>query len=124
MTTRTMLGAALALTLSAAGTAQAAPLAGKGENIQPIATLEIDDSQKNELELAGDYAYVDADDGFDIVDISDPAKPKTVGEHKCKYSGGDIDISPDATIAVRATAHGTPCKDAGTAATIYDISDK
>jgi hypothetical protein len=122
-----MLGAALALTLSAAGTAQAAPLAGKGENIQPIAHLEIDDSQKNELELAGDYAYVDYDDGMDIVDISDPSNPKTVGELKCKGSGGDIDISPDATIAVRATAHAPaagPCKDAGTAASIVDISDK
>src|SRR5688572_11219985 len=99
MTTRTILGA-LALTLAAAGSAQAAPLAGTGENIQPISTIEIDDSQKNELELAGDYAYVDYDNGFDIVDISDPARPKTVGEHKCKGSGGDIDISPDARFAV------------------------
>lgn len=125
MTTRSMLGATLALTLSVAGSAHAAPLAGKGENIQPIATLEIDDSQKNELELAGDYAYVDHDDGMDIVDISDPSKPKTVGELKCKGSGGDIDLSTDATIAVRATAHDTPgCKEAGTAASIVDISDK
>ena len=127
MTSRTLLGAAVALTLSATGAAHAAPLAGTGKNIQPVATLEIDASQKNELELAGDYAYVDYDDGFDIVDISDPAKPKTVGEHKCKGSGGDIDLSPDAKIAVRATAHAPgagPCKDAGSAATIYDISDK
>jgi len=119
-----MLGAALALTLSATGAAQAAPLAGTGVNIEPISTLEIDDSQKNELEMAGDYAYVDYDDGMDIVDISDPTKPKTVGELKCTGSGGDIDISPDAKIAVRATAHGTPCRGAGTAATIIDISNK
>ena len=119
-----MLGAALALTLALTGTAYSAPLAGTGVNIEPVATLEIDDSQKNELEMAGDYAYVDYDDGMDIVDISDPTNPKTVGELKCKGSGGDIDISPDATFAVRATAHGTPCKGAGTAATIVDIRDK
>ena len=126
MTSRILLGA-LALALTLAGTALGAPLAGTGKNIVPVSTLEIDDSQKNELELAGDYAYVDYDDGFDIVNISDPTKPRTVGEHKCTGSGGDIDLSPDAKIAVRATAHAPakgPCKEAGTAATIYDISDK
>src|SRR3712207_3452292 len=118
MTSRTPLGVALALTLSLAGAAQAAPLAGTGENIQAIATLEIDDSQKNELELAGDYAYVNHDAGMDIVNIADPANPKVVGEWKCKGGWGDIDISPDAKIAVFPKAHaGAPCTGAGTAAT-------
>ena len=130
MTSRTTLGsvAAFAAALALAPAASAAPLVGTGENIQPIAHLDIDDSQKNELELAGNYAYVSYDDGLDIVDISNPANPKTVGEVKCKGGGfGDIDLSPDARFAVFAAAHqgnDKPCAGAGTAATIVDISNK
>src|SRR5688572_8846864 len=127
MTFRSLLGAASALAASLCLTpaAFAAPLSGKGENIQPIAHHFIDDTQVNELEMAGDYAYVNHEHGFDIVDISDPSNPKTVGEWKCTGGWGDIDLAPDGTFAVLANAHdGAPCAGAGTGAVIVDIRDK
>jgi len=42
----------------------------------------------------------------------------------CKGGWGDIDISPDATLAVVAEAHGGNCAGSGSAATLIDISDK
>src|SRR5215213_7037142 len=57
---RTLIPAlALAATLAPAASAQA-PLAGTGENIQPIARVPI--SHPNEVELAGDWAFVSNDD--------------------------------------------------------------
>jgi hypothetical protein len=59
-----------------------------------------------------------------IVNIANPAKPRIEGVWECEGGWGDIDLSPDATIAVLANAHDGNCAEGGTAATILDISDK
>ena len=108
------------------------PLAGEGENIQPIARVPI--PHPNEVELAGDWAFV-SNDGSEsyapdnvgslvIVNIKDPMKPFIEGEWVCDAGWGDVDLSPDAKIAVLTNAHGDECTDEPAQAAIVDISDK
>jgi hypothetical protein len=113
--------AAVAVT---AAPASADPLGGTGENTQAIAHLDIGDGQKNEIELAGNYAYVSWDGGVTIVNIADPYNPKIEGVWDCPGGWGDIDLSPDAKVAVVAESHGGYCPGSGSAATLIDISDK
>jgi hypothetical protein len=113
--------------LAVAGLAPAAgadPLGGQGENTQAIAHIDIGDGQKNEIELAGDYAYISWDGGMTIVNIADPYHPTIEGVWDCPGGWGDIDLTPDAKLAVVANAHGGYCPDSGSGATIIDISDK
>jgi hypothetical protein len=119
----------LALAAGAAPSASAqVPLAGTGENIQPIARVPI--SHPNEVELAGDWAFVsdDARDddtgGLVIVNIANPEKPFIEGRWSCPGGWADIDLSADATIAVLSNGHTTECLDGNTAAVILDIKDK
>ena len=117
----------LALLVAApAALAQGVPLAGEGKEIQPIAHLPIEspDQQKNEIELAGDYAYVSHDFGMDIINISNPAKPTLEGKWKCEAGWGDIDLSADGNLAVLTNAHGGECFEGGTAIALVDITDK
>ncbi|HVL94692.1 MAG TPA: hypothetical protein VM266_02425 [Solirubrobacteraceae bacterium] len=117
---------ALALLAVAAPSASAqAPLAGTGENIQPISRVQM--AHPNEVELAGDWAFVSNDFyGMTIVNIADPTKPFIEGEWKCEAGWGDIDLSPDANLAFLTNAHGSECTDdeGGTWVAIVDISDK
>jgi hypothetical protein len=110
-----------------------APLAGKGENIQPVARVPI--PHPNEVELAGDWAFVSSDGsesyapdnedaGLVIVNIKDPAHPFVQGKWECDGGWGDVDLSPDANIAVLTNAHLDNCLDDKTHAAIIDISDK
>jgi hypothetical protein len=118
---------ALALAAAAAPSASAqGPLAGTGENIQPIASLALGDGQQtNEIELAGDHAFISGDYGVKIVNISDPAHPWVEGTWACEAGWGDIDLSPDATLAVVTNAHGGECilESGTTAVALIDISD-
>jgi hypothetical protein len=109
------------------------PLAGTGENIQPVSRVPI--AHPNEVELAGDWAFVSNDGsesyapdfergGLVIVNIKDPAKPFIESEWICDAGWGDVDLSPDATIAVLTNAHGDECVDGGAQVAIVDISDK
>jgi hypothetical protein len=116
--------AALLISAALATAAGADPLAGTGTNVQAISHIDIGDGQKNEIDLAGDYAYVSWDGGMTIVNIADPAHPAIEGVWKCDGGWGDIDLNPSATIAVVANAHGGNCEEGGTAATILDVSDK
>src|SRR3954467_3536256 len=83
-----------------------APLAGTGENIQPITRVPI--AHPNEVEMAGDWAFVSDDDvasdgshgGLVIVNIKDPAHPFIESKWDCPGGWGDIDLSPDGKIAV------------------------
>jgi hypothetical protein len=113
----------LALVALWAPSAGAEPLGGQGVNIEPVAHLPIGDGQKNEIELAGDYAYVSWDGGLTIVDISDPRNPKEAGVWKCPGGWADVDLSADAKIAVLANGHSGTCATGGSAATIVDVSD-
>ena len=125
--------AAFALLAPAAASAQA-PLTGTGENIEPIARVPI--AHPNEVELAGDWAFVSDDGdyseeggGLVIVNIADPRKPYIQGRWKCDGGWGDIDISPDANIAILTNAHNSEClgkndDDDKTHVAIIDISDK
>jgi hypothetical protein len=122
----------LALAAMAAPTASAqAPLVGKGENLQPIARVPI--NHPNEVELAGDWAFVsddtvtgDNDDtgGLTIVNIKDPAHPFIEGHWECPGGWGDVDLSTDGNIAILTNAHQVECLDANTAVAIIDTSDK
>jgi hypothetical protein len=110
--------------------AQGVPLAGEGENVEPVAHIDLGEVgtdatvQKNEIDLAGDWAFVSASPGLFIVNISNPAKPFIEGKWACESGWGDVDINADATIAVLTDAHDGECLDADTAVVILDISNK
>ncbi len=137
ITTRFALAALAALTLAPA-TASAqdvVPLAGQGENIQPIARVLI--PQATEVEVAGDWAFVATDKGEEgegglvIVNIADPTKPFIEGRWTGEMgdlrdaSFGDVDLSPDANLAVITNAHCTTCSEGNVAwAALLDVTDK
>jgi len=121
-----LLISALALAAIAAPSASAqAPLAGTGENIQPIAKIGI--VNPNEVELAGDWAFVSSDEGgLVIVNIANPEKPFIEGKWDCAGGWADIDLSPDATLAILTNGHNINCLEEGgdNAAVLIDITDK
>lgn len=120
---------ALAAIAAPSASAQA-PLAGKGENLQPVSRVPI--NHPNEVELAGDWAFVSDDGavegndqgGLVIVNIKDPAHPYIQSRWLCDAGWGDVDISPDAKLAVLTNAHGEECLEGNTQAALIDISDK
>ncbi len=126
--------ATLLLATPTAGAQQAEPLAGTGENIQPIARVKV--PRANEVELAGDWAFVSTDSAEDaggtltIVNIADPTKPYVQSVWDSKKAGipdqsfGDVDLSPDGNYAVVTNAHGTGDKEGGVWAAIVDVRDK
>jgi hypothetical protein len=137
MTTRSLVGALAALfILAPSAVAQdVVPLAGKGENIQPIARVKID--RVNEVELAGDWAFLSVDKsdagegGLAIVNIADPTKPFIEGRWRAESAGlrdaayGDIDISPNGNLAVLTNAHCSTCAEGAVAwAVLIDTTDK
>lgn len=126
-----------------APTASAAvvPLKGEGENIEGVVRVEID--AVNELELAGDWAFlsldtVESDDpakdregGLAIVNIADPERPFIQGMWTGLDAGiqdasfGDVDLSTDANLAVLTNAHCDPCEEGKVLwAVLIDVSDK
>ena len=135
--TRTLPGtlAALALLASTAHAQDAQPLAGEGENIQPIARVAV--PRANEVEMAGDWAFVstdrseDSEGGLTIVNIADPAKPFVQGRWTADMgdltdgSYGDVDLSPDGNLAVITNAHCERCAEGQVAwAVLLDVSDR
>lgn len=119
----------LAFGAMAAPASAQVPLAGTGENIQPVARVPI--ANANEIELAGDWAFVsdevgkdDEQGGLTIINIADPTKPYIEGRWDCPGGWADVDLSPDATIAVLTNGHNVECLDGKTAVAIIDISDK
>ena len=103
--------------------------AGQGENLQPVARLPI--SNPNEVELAGDWAFVSNDGSNDsgigglwIVNIKDPVHPYVEGRWDCQGGWGDVDVSPDANLVVLTNAHQAECLDGGTQDVIIDTHDK
>jgi len=139
MTTRTALGALLALALSAPlASAQEDVVAlkkAKGENIDPVARVLIPGA--NEVELAGDWAFVSTDKvgtttgGLTVVNIADPTKPFVQGEWRGAdnkigdASFGDVDLSPDGRLAALTNAHCGACAEGRVPwVVLLDISDK
>jgi hypothetical protein len=113
---------ALAAIAAPAASAQA-PLAGTGENVQPIARVPI--SHPNEVELAGDWAFVSNDQaGMVIVNIADPQHPFVESTWECEAGWADMDISPDANLAILTNAHEGECFEDQTAVVLLDTSDK
>jgi hypothetical protein len=131
-----LIGALGALALSTApASAATVPLAGRGENIQPIARVEI--PRPGEVELAGDWAFVSTDateqlgGTLTIVNIADPTKPFIEGVWDSKAAGiqdasyGDVDLSPDGNLAVLTNAHCETCAEGEVAWTVVlDTTDK
>ena len=114
--------------IASPATAQA-PLAGTGENIQPISRVPI--KNINEVELAGDWAFVsdevgegDEEGGLSIVNIADPAKPFIEGKWSCPGGWADVDLSPDGNLAFLTNGHTVECLDGNTWVAIIDIRDK
>jgi len=136
MIARSLVGAfAVLIVLSPPALAQdVVPLAGKGENIQPIARVNI--PRANEVELAGDWAFVSTDEHEElggrlvIVNIADPAKPFIQSVWDSAKAGvadqsyGDVDLSPDGNLAVLTNAHGDGDGEGGVWDVLIDVSDK
>ena len=127
------LAGALALVVIAVPAASAqVPLTGTGENLQPIARMPI--SHPNEIELAGDWAFVsndlndNDDEGLIILNIADPAKPFVEGRWLCDGGWADVDVSPDGNLAVLTNAHNTSgsngCTDDTATVALIDTTDK
>ena len=124
MTARSIVAAlvALAVCAPAASGQEVVPLSGKGENIQPIARVKLEGP--NEVELAGDWAFVSTDDpdgkgpktgGLAIVNIADPTRPFLQSHWTGADAGltdasfGDVDLSPDGNLAALTNAHCSAC---------------
>lgn len=124
-------GLALSALLSATAQAQEAqPLTGTGENVAGVARIAIPGA--NEVELAGDWAFVSRDaeggqqGGLTIVNIADPTKPYIESEwsaddENLKGSFGDVDLSADGNLAVITNAHASSPT---YWAVLLDVSDK
>ena len=127
---------ALTVTMFGSAVAHAAdfvPLTGTGENIAPVVRVPI--KGVNEVELAGDWAFVSvdqgptggADGGLVIVNIADPTHPYIQGTWYGKANGvsdvrsGDVDLSPDGNLAVLTNAHCSACANW---AFLIDTTDK
>jgi hypothetical protein len=130
--------------------AAAPPLEGVGENMRIVANVPLapdaavpggandEDFGVNgsDIELAGDYAYVGSyTQGMVLVNISscaDPTRPedcKPFVESAYKCSGGqfDVQLNPEATVAVVAhesASEDKACHPGEEGAAIIDISDK
>jgi hypothetical protein len=137
----TILRSALAALMTLAVLAPAAyaqdvvPLAGTGEDIQPIARVNI--PRAGEVEMAGDWAFVATDStaenqgGLYIVNIADPTRPFIEGKWFADMadlsdsSYGDVDLSPDGNLAVLTNAHCTSCAEGEVHwAALIDTTDK
>jgi hypothetical protein len=119
------------LALPATASAQeVVPLTGTGENVQPIARMKLPGA--NEIAVAGDWAFLSSTAVEEtcgclyIVNIADPAHPYLEGvwdaakTELTAQSYGDVDISPDANLAVLTNTRGSgPAWDV-----IIDTSDK
>ncbi|HZI91033.1 MAG TPA: hypothetical protein VFD31_05330 [Thermoleophilaceae bacterium] len=136
----------------ASAVSAAPPLDGKGQNIDLVANLALDPEAgvpggandrdfssspaAADLELAGDYAYVGSySQGLVIVNISscdDPSQPAKCqpfvqGALPCSGGQFDVQLSPDANIAVVAHESASSSKDCHKGeegAQIVDISNK
>jgi hypothetical protein len=125
------------------------PLAGIGENVEIVANVPLapgkvpggandDDFDVNasDIELAGDHAYVGSyTQGMAIVNIAscnDPSRPDLCkpfieGVYPCSGGQFDIQLSPDARIAVVAHESASTekeCHPGEEGAAIIDVSDK
>ncbi|MEJ7891482.1 MAG: hypothetical protein WKF94_02445 [Solirubrobacteraceae bacterium] len=113
------------------------PLAGEGENIEPVARVQIPGA--NEVELAGDWAFMSVEKAADggeggglvIVNIADPTRPFVQGRWNASSAGitdagyADVDLSPDGNLAVLTNSHCSDCKEGVVAwAVLIDVSDK
>ena len=127
--------AAFVLSASSASAQEVVPLAGKGENIQPIARVNLEGA--NEVELAGDWAFVslDATDagsgGLGIVNVADPQRPFVQSVWRASDAGivdasfGDVDLSADGNLAVLTNAHCDECAEGEVVrVALLDVSDK
>ena len=128
----TLLGLASLPGLPATASAQeVVPLTGKGEKFAPIARMKLP-GVVTELAVAGDWAFVATDAVEEkcgclyIINIKDPANPFIEGTFDAAKTEltaqeyGDVDISPDANLAVLTNAHG----DGPTWAVLIDTTDK
>jgi hypothetical protein len=123
--------AAALLGLPATASAQeVVPLTGTGENIAPIARMKLPGA--NEIAVAGNWVFVSSTAVEErcgclyIVNIADPAHPVLEGVWDAaktdltSQSYGDVDISPDANLAVLTNTRGSgPTWDV-----LIDTSDK
>ncbi|MEV0586363.1 beta-propeller domain-containing protein [Nonomuraea sp. NPDC050310] len=83
----------------------------------------------SDLAFQGDYAYVGNFDGFSVVDIADPAKPKVVSTVSCPGQQNDVSVYGNLLIlSVDETRTDETCTskhgDAWEGLRLFDITDK
>ncbi|WP_254879131.1 LVIVD repeat-containing protein [Streptomyces sp. NA04227] len=106
------------------------------DNIEHLANIPKDVLPGNNSDLAfqGDYAFAGNYDGFRVLDISRPEKPRTVAQVLCPGSQNDISVSGDLLfLSTDASRSDNSCASTSQPATeksswegmkIFDISDK
>jgi hypothetical protein len=130
--------AAFLLLTPIAAAQEVVPLAGEGENIAPVARVQI--PGVNEVELAGDWAFVSVERSADgtegkgglvIVNIADPQKPYIQARWDAPAAGiqdagfADVDLSPDGNLAVLTNSHCDDCTEGENVwVALVDVSDK
>jgi len=65
----------------------------KAENL--VSTTYILGGKYNDVKTVGNYAYIAAETGLKIIDISTPDKTELIGSYDTNYSARSIDILGD-----------------------------
>lgn len=109
-----------------AGPSSAGLQAGAMEPYDPLASVDVPGAR--DVAVAGDIAYVAADDGFAVVDVADPAEPTILAERRdietntAGRLSGIWDVWPwEDRLAVAGPAQFTPDQPTGVA--LFDVSD-
>jgi hypothetical protein len=109
--------------------AEPQPMTGTGENMRLVANVPLEGDEESpaasDIELAGDYAFVGSyGEGMVVIDIADPTHPRRAGKFDCPGGQNDIQLSPDATVAVMAIdTKSNTCHDGQEGSVVLDISD-
>jgi hypothetical protein len=127
--------ASLLVFASAASAQDVTPLAGKGENVAPVARIKV--TRPTELDVAGNWVFVATDaaeeeqGGLTIVNVADPAHPFIEGKWTADmdgisdFSAGDVDLTPDGNLAVLTNAHCSSCAEGSVVwEALIDVTDK
>ncbi|GAA2852810.1 hypothetical protein GCM10010517_10570 [Streptosporangium fragile] len=102
-------------------------------NVPHQAPLNGPQAWGTDLAFQGDYAFVGNFDGFNVFDISDPAKPSMVSQVLCPGEQNDVSVTGNLLFLSVDTARGGPECDAGPGRggaddwegiRIFDIADK
>ncbi|MEK4241887.1 hypothetical protein NYE39_07745 [Janibacter sp. FSL W8-0316] len=123
--------------IGVSGTDLATDEIGRSKNVQHLANIApsgaLAEGIGTDLAFQDDKAFVGNYDGFSIIDLKNPRKPKTIVQVKCPGSQNDISVSGDLLYlstdssrsddSCESTSQSATLKDSWEGIKIFDISD-